>query len=391
MILWNNFVSLFIEAAPWLLFGYLLAAVIKYGIPAQWMARHLGDQHFTTILKAALIGAPLPLCSCGVLPAALGLRRGGASKSATTAFLISTPETGVDSIAISYALLGPVLAITRPIAAIASAIVAGTLVSLDQRSQPKKMAVTQIKAPLSPVNASASPLMMSSLVLQPQPDQTSACHGGCCSAQDPHDEHGCHDDCCGKETSAPHESPLWKRIFSFAFGSMVAETYKWLVVGLIFAAIIQSYLPASWLEQWGSGGVAMLIMAVIGVPMYICATGSTPLAAGFLIAGISPGAVLVFLLAGPATNIATLALIRKEMGLRVLSCYLTGVIGTAFIFGAGLDQLVAYFHWTIRGVMHGSSLWDFNSIEIILSCLLAFLMIRAFVKEPWFPLRKQAH
>ncbi|WP_427977370.1 permease, partial [Agarivorans sp.] len=127
-MLWNNLLALFLSAAPWLFIGFVIAATIKLGEPSRWLAKHLGNSKPSTTVKAALIGAPLPLCSCGVIPAAMGLRRAGASKSATTSFLIATPETGVDSLAVSYALLGPVMAIVRPIAAVVSAVVAGLLV-----------------------------------------------------------------------------------------------------------------------------------------------------------------------------------------------------------------------------------------------------------------------
>ncbi len=128
MPLLNNFIELFLESAPWLLLGFSVAGLIKALVPADYLSRHLGGNSSWTTVKAALIGAPLPLCSCGVVPAALSLRKSGASKNATVAFLVSTPETGVDSVSVSYALLGPVMAIVRPIAAICSAIVAGSLV-----------------------------------------------------------------------------------------------------------------------------------------------------------------------------------------------------------------------------------------------------------------------
>ncbi|MGB1808626.1 MAG: permease, partial [Porticoccaceae bacterium] len=132
MLLLENFAALFMESAPWLILGLTVAGIMKVLIPSQLLAEHLGGSGPGATVKAALFGAPLPLCSCGVIPAALGLRRSGASKAATTSFLISTPETGVDSISISYAMLGPFMAVIRPIAAISSAITAGLLVGRDQ-------------------------------------------------------------------------------------------------------------------------------------------------------------------------------------------------------------------------------------------------------------------
>ena len=124
-IFWN----LLVESAPWLLIGYLLAGIISQVIPSEWVHNQLAKPGFVSIVKGALIGAPLPLCSCGVIPTALAVRKAGASKGATSSFLVATPETGVDSISFSYAVLGPVFAIARPIAALTSAIIAGVLVN----------------------------------------------------------------------------------------------------------------------------------------------------------------------------------------------------------------------------------------------------------------------
>ena len=135
MLLISNFWELFVLSAPWLMLGLLIAGIINVYLPKDFLNKHLGSDGLLTTIKAALIGAPMPLCSCGVIPAALGLRRAGASKSATTAFLVSTPETGIDSISVSYVLLGPFMAIIRPIAAVTSAIVAGVLVGRDSKDE----------------------------------------------------------------------------------------------------------------------------------------------------------------------------------------------------------------------------------------------------------------
>ena len=135
-MLLKNFIDLFLDSAPWLLLGLILAGLLKVFVPMVWMQKQLGGHGFKTVVKAALLGAPLPLCSCGVIPAAVGLRRSGASKAATTSFLVSTPETGVDSIAVSYVLLGPFMAIVRPIAAITSAIVALSLIHISEPTRP---------------------------------------------------------------------------------------------------------------------------------------------------------------------------------------------------------------------------------------------------------------
>ena len=298
MLLIENFIDLFVESAPWLMLGLFVAGIMKVFVPSQLMAKHLGEPGLMSTVKAALFGAPLPLCSCGVIPAAVGLRRSGASKAATTSFLISTPETGVDSISISYAMLGPFMAIVRPIAAITSAIVAGILVGKDD----------------TPANAT----------------QASALNG---------EEE---DSCCASKAQ-PAEESLADKLKSglrFTFVDLIRDIALWLLIGLAFAALIKTYVPNEFLVQWGDGFLAFVVMALVGVPMYVCATASTPIAAGLLFSGVSPGAALVFMLVGPATNIATVALVKKELGSRALTAYLTSVVGVGFAFGYLTNYLV---------------------------------------------------
>ena len=298
MVLIENFIDLFVESAPWLMLGLFVAGIMKVFVPSQLMAKHLGEPGLMSTVKAALFGAPLPLCSCGVIPAAVGLRRSGASKAATTSFLISTPETGVDSISISYALLGPFMAIIRPIAAITSAIVAGILVGKDD----------------TPANATQA------------------------SALNAEEE----DSCCASEAQ-PAEENLTDKLktgLRFTFVDLIRDIALWLVIGLAFAALIKTYVPNEFLVQWGDGFLAFVVMALVGVPMYVCATASTPIAAGLLFSGVSPGAALVFMLVGPATNIATVALVKKELGSRALTAYLTSVVGVGFAFGYLTNYLV---------------------------------------------------
>lgn len=306
--------NLLLSAAPWLLFGLVLAGVIKALLPQEWVAKQLGGHGPLAVTKAALLGAPLPLCSCSVVPVAFGLKRQGASNGATVSFLVSTPETGVDSIALSYALLGPLLAIIRPIAAVISALTAGLLCGTQRQ----------------PANAPVAP---------------QSCSGGC----------------CGGHKVKPAAAPLGQRIIAgvgYALTQLYGDLRLWLAIGLIAAALVDAYVPADLLATWGQGWTGMLLMLAVGLPMYICATASTPLAASLLMAGVSPGAVLVFLLAGPATNIGTLALVGKELGRRAQLAYLAGVCGGALLFGAATNQFVGAFDpsWTQPLHHHGELL-----------------------------------
>lgn len=348
MLLIENFIDLFMESAPWLVLGLLVAGLMKAFIPTELLARHLGNAGFGATVKAALLGAPLPLCSCGVIPAALGLRRSGASKSSTVSFLISTPETGVDSISISYALLGPFLAIARPVAAIASAITAGLLVGRDD------------EAPAPPPAAGSK---------------------SCCASQTAAPKT---DSCCDSKAQPSSSERFLAKLregLGFTFKDLINDITKWLLIGLLMAAAIKTWVPNTFLAQWGDGFLAFAVMALIGVPMYICATASTPIAAGLLFSGVSPGAVLVFMLAGPATNIATMGMVKQELGHRALAAYLTGVIVVAFAFGYLTNFAASYFaiDFNIQA-QHAHELVN-TPLTIATSLLLAGLMLRSLTQK----------
>lgn len=322
MIILTNFWNLVLESAPWLLLGYFLAGVIKQIVPSSWVEGQLATSGYGAIVKGAFIGAPLPLCSCGVIPTALAIRKAGASKSATSSFLVATPETGVDSISFSYAVLGPVFAIARPIAAVVSAIVTGVLVKF-----------------MDTDTSMASQM---------------ATESSCCSAA----PNSCPST---QEETKPRLSEKIVAAVKYGYGNMIADTAKWLVIGLVGAALITTWVPQSFFTQWGDGLMAMLVMVIVGMPMYICATASTPVAASLLFAGVSPGAALVFMLTGPATNIATMGVIKEQLGNRSLLAYLIGVIASAMICGLVLNQLFQVYSWSPLPLMsmehEGFALW----------------------------------
>ncbi len=295
-----------IDAAPWLLLGLLAAGLIKAYVPEHVLGRWLGGRGSGSVVRAALIGAPLPLCSCGVLPAAFGLHRQGASKGATVSFLVATPETGVDSIAVSYALLGPFMAVVRPVAAVFSAIAAGLL----SNALPQGLQYNNVN---TRKHVNGSP-----------------CLG---------DKDG-----CKTRSSMPSHATMWSRLsfaWRYAMSELLDDLSAWLAIGLLLAGAVSTFVTPDSMTTWGSGLAAMLAMLAVGIPIYICATASTPLAAAMLQAGISPGTVLVFLLAGPATNMATLGLLLRELGGSVLVVYLSTICVSAIAFGLLTDLLVA--------------------------------------------------
>jgi len=330
----SNLLELSLEAAPWLVLGLVIGGLIKALVPTSFLQKHLSGNGFVSIVKAALFGAPLPLCSCGVIPAALGLRRAGASKPATVSFLVSTPETGIDSVTISYALLGPFMAIVRPIAAVASAIVAGLLVGRSQ-DEPVDKHDHAHKHDHEHVEVSSCCSSKSS--------ETDSCCSSSKSSQT--------DSCCSSSSDVSQDAKkksFWQEAWAgivYSFDSLFVDVLFWLIIGLVFAALVKTYVPVTFLAEWGSGLPAMLVMLVIGIPMYVCATASTPIAAGLLLAGVSPGTAMVFLMAGPATNISTLGIIGKELGRRSLIAYLTGVGIVTLLTGFIVDYLVGL--WSI--------------------------------------------
>lgn len=372
-----------LSAAPWLAVGLVVAALIKVYVPSDWLTKFLRGRW--GVVKAAFIGAPLPLCSCGVIPAALALRRQGASRGSTMSFLVATPETGVDSVAVSYALLGPFLAVVRPVSAILSAIVTGLLGAA--LPEPKVRAVSDPSAdqPASTggccggAKTEPEPVPVSSCCSSSKP-KTSCCEtaapkasccetekaetkSSCCApeAQSPAPASSCCStqaepapSCCSsKSATATAGKPNVFTALIDAAAEVLGDTMKWLLIGLLMAGTISVFITGDTLAGWGSGLPVMLLMAVVGVPMYICATASTPLAAALLLAGLSPGAVLVFMLAGPATNVATLGVVRKEMGTRYMVAYLVGVGASAIGCGLATDAIAKA--WNISAVAQAQS------------------------------------
>lgn len=296
-----------LQAGPWLVFGFLAAGVIYAIVPIANVIRHLGKPGLGGVVKAAFIGAPLPLCSCSVIPVASSLRKQGASRGATASFLISTPETGVDSISVTYALLGPFMAITRPLAALATAITAGWLID---------------RGPRLP-EATARPALRDSPVAK----------AGCChSTTGTPSESGRLAGILGRAKTAIH----------YGFVQMFEDIAHWLVLGFVLAGFVSAVIPEGYLERHIGGGLsAKLVMLGIGMPMYVCATASTPIAAALIAKGLSPGAAIVFLLAGPATNMTTMVIVARELGRRSLAIYIASIAVVAVLFGMATDALLS--------------------------------------------------
>ncbi len=314
--------SIFYESSIFILLGFALAGVLHAFVPLKLVSRRLGKPGFKSIFWATALGAPLPLCSCGVLPTAAALRRKGASKPAVASFIVSVPETGVDSIAVSYGLMGPIMAIYRPIVAIVTATVAGIACLFITRDEKDAIDADEL------------------LDIE---------HHG-----HDHDHHHHHHDLDeesnhsnGKQSvGKPGRREQWsgrlKSMATYGFRTIVDEVAFWIVIGLVVTGILMALLPDDFFSSTlglDSGIVPMLLMAVIGVPLYTCASMSTPIAAGLVATGLSPGAALVFLLAGPATSIASLTIVGKLLGRRSMVAYLATIIVVAIAAGLLLDLI----------------------------------------------------
>ena len=314
----DQILDLINEMSPYLLLGFMLAGLMHAFIPGTIYSKYLSKVNFRSVLLAALFGIPIPLCSCGVIPTAMSLRREGASKGATVSFLIATPQTGVDSIVATFSLMGLPFAILRPIAALITSLFGGQMVNMVEGKEAEGHATE------SHVTGTS-------------------CHCG----EHKHEEH-CH---CGEHKHEEHShcgehehtSFLGKirEAFEYAFLEMMEDIGKWLVVGLIVAGLITVFVPDSFFEVFKDNSLlSMLLVLAFAVPMYLCATGSIPIAVALMMKGLTPGAGLVLLMAGPACNMASILVINKVMGRRTLITYLTSIITGAVGFGLVIDHLL---------------------------------------------------
>jgi uncharacterized membrane protein YraQ (UPF0718 family) len=291
------------EMSPYLLFGFLAAGILSMLVSQRIVERHLGGRGIWSVLKASIFGVPLPLCSCGVIPVSMSLHKHGASKGSTIAFLISTPQTGVDSIFVTLSLLGPVFAILRPIIAFVTGIVGGVLVDLFSGG---------------------------SQTDRPGPAK-------------------CTDECCGGA-----EKRKITRGLKFAFVTLPRDIGGAMLAGLVIAALISVFVPNDFFaEKLGTGVSAMLVMMVLGIPMYVCATASVPIAAALILKGLTPGAALVFLMTGPATNATSFVTICKVLGKVTAITYLATIAGCSLLSGILLDYIVASVSPGAVGHYHG--------------------------------------
>lgn len=363
--------------SPYLLLGFLLAGLIHAFVPAKYFHKYLSRKSFRTVLNAALLGIPLPLCSCGVIPTAMSLRKEGASKGAVTSFLIATPQTGVDSIIATFSLMGLPFAIIRPISAFLIAITGGAIVDKMDNDAKAAEPCTSTKGKCCCSNSSG----------HKHEDHTCQCHG-----EHKHEDHTCQ--CHSKENSDAKDS-FFARILEalkYAYVDMMEDIGKWLVVGLFLAGLITTLIPTEYFAVFHENTFAsMLLVLCISIPMYLCATGSIPIAVALMMKGLTPGAALVLLMAGPACNFASMLVIRKVMGTRTMLLYITSIVLGSIVIGSVIDWLQMSGHIDFLYQLRlqetccstGASTWQW-----ICTVLLGMLLVNALLL-PLLGLRKK--
>ena len=329
--------SLLCEMSPYLLLGFLLAGLMHEFIPNKVYTKYLGEYSLKSVVLAALFGVPLPLCSCGVIPTAMGIRKEGASKGATISFLIATPQTGVDSIIATYSLMGLPFAIIRPIVALLTAVFGGAMCNaLDEGARSKGQGAGEYNHPQQ--SSCSLPLAPCSFITR------------------------------------------LRRALSYAFGEMMEDIGKWLAIGLVVAGIITAAVPDSWFTIFqGNTLYSILFVLVFSIPMYLCATGSIPIALALMLKGLTPGAALVLLMAGPASNAASILVVGKVLGRRSMLVYLTAIILGAVLFGFGIDYLLPREWFTAPIAQYAACHEEGISLfSYICTGLLLVLLLRAF-------------
>ncbi|WP_372753722.1 SO_0444 family Cu/Zn efflux transporter [Labilibaculum sp.] len=310
-----DFIEILNEMSPYLMLGFLFAGILKVAFPQRFIDKYLGQKNGKSVLYASLLGIPLPLCSCGVIPTGISFYKSGASKGSSVSFLISTPQTGVDSILVTYSLLGLPFAIIRPFIALITGYFGGLLANKFD------------------TNESSNPEIVTD---------------SCCSTTN-ESNCGCGGDC---ESKNPKKKSAIYTMFKYAFVDFLQDISKWLIIGLLLAAFISVLIPDDFFSSYiGNDFLGMLVILVASIPLYICATSSVPVAAILMMKGISPGAALVFLMAGPATNAATITVLNKVMGKKTMWSYLLSIIAGALLFGLLIDNVFPR-EWFAMGALH---------------------------------------
>jgi len=357
--------QLSIAMAPYILFGLLFAGVLHELVPDSIVTKHLGKDNISSVVKSTVFGIPLPVCSCGVIPLATSIKKSGASKGATLSFLISTPITGVDSIMATYGIFGWIFTIYRAITSMIIAMIAGILTNIfDKEEDAKKPSFSAIKTDSASFNITA-PLIFN------KKEEDFSSENSCCDSND------------GVKKFS------FITAMKYAFITLLGDIAKPLFWGLLLGALITVAIPddlSALLKEYS--WLSYIIVILIAVPMYVCATASLPIAAGLMLSGVSAGAAFVFLSAGPATNTVTIGVVKKMLGTKSLAIYLGSIIIGSIIFGLGLDYIFNISNIDPASLIH---MHEESGIISTLSAVLLWGLILWFIAKPYFQKKKDCN
>jgi uncharacterized protein len=335
----ESLIALTNDMAPYLLLGFLIAGAMYAYLPQEKIKLYLGQANAKSVMNASLLGVPLPLCSCGVIPTGVSFYKNGASKGSSVSFLISTPQTGVDSILVTYSMLGLPFAVIRPVIALITGFFGGIFTNKVEKEDKNNV-----------VNLNE----------------------------------------VGTFTEGSKNN-RFSRMLHYGFVEFLEDIAKWLVIGLLIAALIAVAVPDNFFAGYiRSDFLGMLIILIASIPLYVCATSSVPIAAMLILKGLSPGAALVFLMAGPATNAATMTVIGNVMGRKTLYSYLFSIIAGALVFGLMIDYLIPRDFFT-RFIVHGDHAHQIlpQWLQIASSIVFTLLLLNIFIRNVFSNKKKQ--
>lgn len=351
----NNYFLLIDAMSIYIMIGLFFAGVLKQLVPDDFVSRNLGSDSSTSVIKATIFGIPLPVCSCSVIPIAQGLRREGASKGAVQSFLISTPITGVDSILATFSFFGLLFTIFRVVSSVIIAIVVGLIQNFVEKETVRKE-----KKILNPMftttnSSSTSPLKSFTTV----------------------EETNCSDTSCGCSAEKEKKSFSIKKVFSYAYVTLFEDMVKALFVGLLLGALFTTFVPKEYSSILFENEVlTYFVILLFAIPLYTCATASLPIAAAFMLQGMSAGAAFIFLTAGPATSAVTMSVVYKMLGKTSLIVYVSTIAILSLLFGFLFDTF--FDKLDILNLSHDMD--EVSLLNRIFSILMLLLMFYYLLK-----------
>ena len=401
----KNLLDLFIDMSFYMVIGLIFTGILHAFIKKEIILKHIGKDSVGSVVKASVLGVPLPLCSCGVVPTAMHLGESGASKGSVVSFLTSTPQTGVDSLIATYGMLGPLFAIYRAVAAFISGIVSGIATNILCRKDEINYKIEGGSSCCCSHDDEEQAVEEHSCCCSHEAEEQVVEEHSCCCSHEAEEkeveEHSC---CCSHEVEKQvveehsccsskvdnknkvgNNTSFLKRlkiVFTYAFGEFLDKIASRFVVGLLIAALISTLLPTSVLTYFKNPIVTMILMVLIGIPMYICSTASIPIAVSLIMKGISPGAAFVFLFAGPLTNIASLSIVVKTLGKKVTAIYLASASICAIAFGLLLDYIINLINYRgLDNIVSQSHIHETPIYMIIVAIIFGGLVIKSLIKK----------